>query len=67
MHLNQPFRNWMGLSLKDFVELLKLDPTPPPPTPQEFQIIYSTPLQMLDFYNLPLKNSISPQPWGINN
>ena len=67
MHLNQPFRNGMGLSLKDFVELLKLHPTPPPTPPQEFHIIYSTPLQILNFYNLPLKNSISPQPWGINN
>ena len=67
MHLNQPFRTGMGLSLKDFVELLKLYPTPPRPPPQEFHIIYSTPLQILDFYYLPLKNSISPQPWGINN
>ena len=67
MHLNQPFRNWMGLSLKDFMELLKLHPTPPRPPAQEFHIIYSTPLQNLDFYNLPLKNSISLQTWGINN
>ena len=66
MHLNQPFRNWMGLSLKVFRGIIKASPHATPP-PQEFHIIYSTPLQILDFYNLPLKNSISPQPWGINN
>ena len=64
MYLNQPFRNWMGLSLKGFVEIKA---SPQPPSPQEFHIIYSTPLEILDFYNLPLKNSISSQPWGINN
>ena len=66
MHLKQPVRNRMGLSLKDFVEIKASPPTAPRP-PQEFHIIYYTPLGIIDSYNLPLKNCISPQPWGINN
>ena len=33
-------------------------------TPNEFHIFFSTPEEILNFYNLPLENSVVPQPGG---
>ena len=47
----------MGLPLKNFVEM-KASP------PKEFHIFYSISIEILNFYILPLKNSMVPQPGG---
>ena len=47
----------MGLPLKNFV---KIEASPPMNT----IFFFSTPEEMLNFYNLPLENSVVPQPEG---
>ena len=47
----------MGLPLKNFVKI-KASP------PKNSIFSYSTPKEILNFYNLPLKNSMVPQPGG---
>ena len=59
-----PLKNWviplknMGLPLKNFVKI-KASP------PKNSIFFYSTPKQILNFYNLPLENSMVPQPGGV--
>ena len=58
-----PLKNWviplknMGLPLKNFVKI-KASP------PKNSIFFYSTPKEILNFYNLPLENSMVPQPAG---
>ena len=47
----------MGLPPKNFVEM-KASP------PKEFHSFYSISIEILNFYILPLKNSMVPQPGG---
>ena len=51
-----PLKN-MALALKNFV---KIEASPP----MNFIFFYSTPKEILNFYNLPLENSVVPQPGG---
>ena len=51
-----PLKN-MGLPLKNFVKI-KASP------PKNSIYFYSTPKEILNFYNLPLENSMVPQPGG---
>ena len=60
-----PLKNWviplknMGLHLKHFVKMKA--------SPQKNSIFfYSTPKEILNFYNLPLENSMVPQPGGAD-
>ena len=58
-----PLKNWviplknMGLPLKNFVKI-KASP------PKNSIFFYSTPKEILNFYNLPLENSMVSQPGG---
>ena len=60
-----PLKNWviplknMGLPLTNFVKFPKEFICF---TPKEFHIFYSTPKEILNFYDLPLGNSMVPQP-----
>ena len=48
----------MGVPLQNFVKIKA-------PSPMNSIIFYSTPKEILNFYNLPLKNSMVPQQgWG---
>ena len=51
--------------MKNFVEF-KASPPHHPPAKEIVFFFYSTPKQILSFLNLPLKNSIGPQP-GVND
>ena len=70
LKLHSPLKNWVisvkniGLHLKNFVKI-KASP------PKNSIFSYSTPKEILNFYNLPLKNSMVPQPgvggeWILN-
>ena len=60
-----PLKNWviplknMGLPLKNFVKIKAS-----PPKNSIFVYSISTPKEILNFYNLPLENSMVPQPGG---
>jgi len=49
----------MGLPLKNFV---KIEAS----APMNFIFFYSTPKEILNFYDLPLENSVVPQPGGAD-
>ena len=51
-----------GSTMKNFKESKASPPNPPPPPQTNNSIFYSTPKQILNFLNLPLKNSIGPKP-----
>ena len=63
LKLHSPLKNWvisvknMGLPLKNFVKIKAS-------LPKNSIFFYSTPKEILNFYNLPLKNSMVPQPGG---
>ena len=48
----------MGLPLKNFVKIKAS-------SPKNSIFFYSTPKEILNFYNLPLENSMVPQPGGV--
>ena len=58
-----PLKNWviplknMGLPLNNFVKIKAS-------SPKNSIFFYSTPKGILNFYNLPLENSMVPQPGG---
>ena len=60
-----PLKNWviplknLGLPLKNFVKIKAS-----PPENSIFVYSISTPKETLNFYNLPLENSMVPQPGG---
>ena len=66
-NMGLPLKNWviplknMGLPLTNFVKFPKEFICF---TPKEFHIFYSTLKEIVNFYNLPLENSMVPQPAG---
>ena len=53
-----PLKNWV-IPLKNFVKIKAS-----PPKNSIFVYSISTPKEILNFYNLPLENSMVPQPGG---